>query len=842
MKKHIKTILGIIFALLLCGTAFAQTKANPESDFKLIIPELELGDPYYVYVGKSENVVIPKKEFYSDKLFRTAHTTVKVKSVVIPKGVTKIGDKAFSNCSSIEKISIPSTVTSIGEQAFIWCSQLKEIKIPNSVKSIGRYAFWGCSSLTKISIPPSVNSIGKCAFNNGIQTLIFSSEIVDLRFTDSNNEVYSNTSLKNVILLEGVKTIGNYAFERCESLTSVKIPSTVEEIGEYAFIGCESLVSVTIPEGVTTIKEHTFSNCHSLTTVTIPSTVTEIEFRAFEDCQNLTEISIPPSVTGIGSCAFQGCGSLKEISIPPSVTGIGSYAFQGCQNLTEISIPPSVTGIGGGAFQGCGSLKEISIPPSVTFIGDGAFGDSGISKIIISNDEQLSHTHTLFDAYDYDVYRWKSNTSLENVIFLEGVTTIRNRNLSYCKALTSVTIPSTVKEIEGQAFTGCESLVSVTIPEGVTYIGRETFKNCKSLTSVTIPSTVKEIESSAFEGCESLVSVTIPEGVTYIGGETFKNCKSLTSVTIPEGVTHIYDGTFANCKSLTSVIIPSTVKEIGESAFAECSALKNITFPKKLRSIGQLAFSNCTSLETITIPPIEKIGYRAFGHCSSLSNVNYLDNNAYFLNESDSNSPFDECNISVFNVVWDYAEELEKRIKYYCHATQVNFNYRLPNKENPFEDSANFTPHITNGKMDIRIEFINSDGRLDHVLCIEGNTGAQNKDHSDCWEAACILNPQMKKFIQKGDNIAFKAIGDGYDWIIHFTLYADDKPIYYSYQFSTKKDKVMTVRIPYKKLKPANNSVKRKFNKNEVCDIIISGNNAGQETNRSLKIYNVRVY
>ena len=126
MKKHIKTILGIIFALLLCGTAFAQTKANPESDFKLIIPELELGDPYYVYVGKSENVVIPKKEFYSDKLIRTAHTTVKVKSVVIPKGVTKIGAKAFENCSSLTKISIPSTVTTIGDKAF-WGTKVNKI-------------------------------------------------------------------------------------------------------------------------------------------------------------------------------------------------------------------------------------------------------------------------------------------------------------------------------------------------------------------------------------------------------------------------------------------------------------------------------------------------------------------------------------------------------------------------------------------------------------------------------------------------------------------------------------------------------------------------------------------
>ena len=109
MKKHIKTLFGIIIAFLLCTTAFAQTKANPESDFKLIIPDFNLGEPYYVYVGKSQNVVIPKKEFYSDWLIRTPHTTVKVKSVVIPEGVTDIGRNAFYGCENLVNVKIPGS-------------------------------------------------------------------------------------------------------------------------------------------------------------------------------------------------------------------------------------------------------------------------------------------------------------------------------------------------------------------------------------------------------------------------------------------------------------------------------------------------------------------------------------------------------------------------------------------------------------------------------------------------------------------------------------------------------------------------------------------------------------
>ena len=334
---------------MLCGTVFAQTKANPESDFKLIIPELELGDPYYVYVGKSENVVIPKKEFYSDKLIRTAHTTVKVKSVVIPKGVTKIGAKAFENCSSLTKISIPSTVTSIGDkafwgcsnlkeikipdsvtsigiEAFTWCKKLNEIKIPNSVQSIGSCAFWGCSSLTEVSIPPSVKNT-KGYSNLKFTTSVFG-EIPNIKVSDDEmvREIV-NGNLKSVIILEGVTTIGKEAFKGFKALTSVTIPSTVKEIGDWAFMGCGSLVDVTIPEGVTTIGVGAFYDCYSLTSVTIPSTVKEIRLRTFKGCGSLVDVTISEGVTTIGAEAFYNCWSLTPVTIPSTVTEIGDWAF-----------------------------------------------------------------------------------------------------------------------------------------------------------------------------------------------------------------------------------------------------------------------------------------------------------------------------------------------------------------------------------------------------------------------------------------------------------------------------------------------------------------------------------
>ncbi len=210
-------------------------------------------------------------------------------SFTIPDGVTTIGDKAFSGCSSLTSVTIPDGVTSIGNYAFQDCSSLTSVTIPDSVTSIGWMAFYGCSGLTSVTIP------------------------------------------------DGVTSIVNYTFYGCSSLTSVTIGGGVTSIGNYAFQNCSSLTSVTIPDGVTSIGEEAFSGCSSLTSVTIPESVTSIRYRAFYGCSGLTSVTIPDNVTSISDFAFYGCSGLISVTIPESVTSIGDNAFDSCYNLTSIT-------------------------------------------------------------------------------------------------------------------------------------------------------------------------------------------------------------------------------------------------------------------------------------------------------------------------------------------------------------------------------------------------------------------------------------------------------------------------------------------------------------------------
>ena len=157
---------------------------------------------------------------------------------------------------------------------------------------------------------------------------------------------------------EGVKVIGNYAFELCRSINRIDIPDSVTNIGNNAFYGCRSLTNIKIPNCVTNIEDNVFGWCRSLSNIIIPDCVINIGEGAFRNCNSLISIKIPVCVTNIGNSAFWCCKSLTCVNIPNSVTTIGMGAFGGCKSLTNINIPNSVTNIEDGAFGECDNISS----------------------------------------------------------------------------------------------------------------------------------------------------------------------------------------------------------------------------------------------------------------------------------------------------------------------------------------------------------------------------------------------------------------------------------------------------------------------------------------------------
>ena len=531
--------------------------------------------------------------------------------------VTLIGTQAFYNCYKLTSITIPDSVTYIRTCAFQNCTSLASITIHDGITSIGEWAFSGCTSLTRVDISDlfawcniSFGSIGSNPLYNGAKFYLNGSE-----------------------------------------LTDIAIPSDITEIKNYAFHGCTSLKSVTIPNSVTSIGMYAFYNCTSLKSITIGNSVTSIGESAFSGCTSLTSVTIPDSVTSIGNSAFYNCTSLKKVYCTPTTPPTGgphmfSYYSNGYKPIGCKIYVPAASVEAYKAAQYWSDYADYIFPDAT---------ESTNNKIFYTSSDGAVVTPYATDVFGANIV---SNTyeNGQGVITFDGDVTMIGAQAFYnCATLTSISISSTISEMNKNAFSGCknlkrvdisylsawckivfkdstassplsnwadlylngELLTDLVIPSDITVLNFGAFYGCTSLSNVTIPSQVTSIGQAAFGHCSSLTSITISDSVTSIGNSAFCNCTSLTSVTITNSITSIGSYTFENCDSLTSVTIPNSVTSIGGRAFCWCDSLTSITIPDSVTEIGGSAFSGCTSLKEVyckpTTPP-------ATGNSSTFNN------------------------------------------------------------------------------------------------------------------------------------------------------------------------------------------------------------------------------
>ncbi|MBR5479140.1 MAG: leucine-rich repeat protein [Clostridia bacterium] len=462
-----------------------------------------------------------------------------VKKIVAENGVKYI-PASFAGFTALESIELAESVTRIKAGAFKDCTALKSVTLPNiGLIFLEESTFEGCTSLKEINLPITIGTVEKRLFAGC-------------------------TALESVILPKYATCIEQSAFEGCTALENIAFPNELKVIGPYAFKGCLSLERAILPDSVTSIGDH-----------------------AFENCLSLKSINLPQGMAYIYAGTFKGCASLKEIDIPSGVKSIEASAFAECTKLESVTIPDGVTSIGAFAFNNCTALKKVNIPSTVTNIGKDAFGNTALYDSEENWEDGILYFGTYLAAAKPDI-------------------TVAN-------------IKAGTVFIAENAFKDCKALESVTIPSSVTSIGYSAFESCSALKEIVMPSSVKSIGDRAFKDCVNLEKASIQGSIGIIGEELFSGCTSLKSVNIPKGVTKIKERAFFGCAALEGVIFPNSLKVIEGQAFSGCASLVDVTIVNSIDEIGFNAFERCTGLTKVTILHKPFLQKNIFAGCENLT-------------------------------------------------------------------------------------------------------------------------------------------------------------------------------------------------------------------------------
>ena len=435
-----------------------------------------------------------------------------LQSIVLPKGITTIGDDAFSYNTSLTSIKIPNTVTSIGKRAFQGCTNLTSIEIPDTVTYIGDYCFSGCNRLQKIKLSKKIQTIN--------QRLL-----------------QGCSSLTEIEIPEGVKSIGYAAFSSCSKLTTITLPASLTSLsgaaiarlnrlteikiadgnnsfkfengillskdGKTMYMALLTLTEINVPNGVVSIVGDTLSGS-SATKIILPDTVSSnLSGTVFNGMNKLSTIELSSTSKNLklvdgnlysydGKRFIKYMGSSKNFTVPEGVETLDSRCIT--KSMTTLNLPSTLKVIEGWSLESMSGVNLLNIPASVTTMYTYSF-----------------HANTKLRVAEGNA----TYKSIDDVLILNKAGT---KVIMASRNATTYNIPNTVTEIEKNAFYYCTKMISITIPDSVTTIGAGAFYSCSSLKEITIPQSVTSIGADAFLHCGNLTAINIKGTANRISG------------------------------------------------------------------------------------------------------------------------------------------------------------------------------------------------------------------------------------------------------------------------------------------------------------------------------------
>ena len=663
--------------------------------------------------------------------------------IEIPGTTTNIGSQTFENCTNLSLATLNNGIETIGGNCFKNCESLITISIPGTVTAIGDNSFDGCTSLSTLTFAAGETDLYIPYFSHSPLKTLRIGRNLKYAFGEDASPFKDKTTLTRVAFTGNyVTNLYNNLFDGCTGIASISLPKTLQSINGYAFSNCSKLSEIVVPEGVTTVGEHCFENCTSLTSVSLPTTLKVLENHLFNNCNKLESFVFQPTMETVEEHCFDQCLSLKNlrfddgtspitlstvvsmfgdspleemyvgrnidytlikgkekeapffnrstitnvtISDKGGVTYLRPYFIYGASTLPRINVPDNVLEIGKYAFAECSSLEEAVLSKNLSLIDEGLFDqDIALKSLIIPGAVNSVNQYALRGCGALKDLRFedsanpltaaiaRSNTGMCGDTHLENL--YIGRNIRYeatgsngyspfynLTSLKNVTFSNAgmVTECNDYLLAGCSAVENLSLPESLVTIGNHTFSNMTTLQYCRMFDNVESVGEYGFAGDVNLTDLIFSKKVKTLRNNLFMNCTSLPLFTVHPAVTSIEDNAFMNCNSLATLSFTDSndllnigrrnengslaamfsdspieslylsrwlIYNIDQESYAPFynrSTLTDLRFGATLGDIGKFLFEKCSSIATVNIPGVESIGEKAFYDCTALSGLTF---------------------------------------------------------------------------------------------------------------------------------------------------------------------------------------------------------------------------
>ena len=596
--------------------------------------------------------------------------------VIVPNGITTIGQSAFAGNEGIDRIELPDSVRRIEREAFKGCVVMQSIRLSENLEELEDAVFENCVKLIRVNLSNKLKVMPTSCFKRcrvlkeveGLEKV----EVVEAM------SFYECLQLETVALPEEITALGDMAFYKCTHLLESCLPLKVEKVGQLCFkkSSVQEVVNEKIVSGAYSLKaekevarssyamdymeadkrkralfEEKMASIDAAGTLIIAEGVTHIEGYTFFCDESIKKLILPESLSFIGEAAFYGCKQLKEIYFPKQEIVLGKSCFEKCIALENLTL--YATQLADRCFAWCESLRKVEIDQT-EMIGKAAFeGCHAIKKLNLPVTKK-----------------------------------IKENSFQFCSGLVEVWFGETIT-LGDHSFAQCEQLNQIIVNKSV-YFGAFSFADCGQLKVLFFQTAFLEdkekcfMHSSAFRGCtgidevsygekqyvlngyESLLNDNLPWWLDQIYGSA---CSAFeidqkneirsydgygASIVIPMGITAIGREVFRDHEGLRNVSIAESVSSIGPRAFDKTEWLRrerkrspfvifkdilldgatskgSVTIPKAVKRVSGWAFANNMALTELIIDHPMQIEEFAFRNCIYLKRIILEDGKTYAL-------------------------------------------------------------------------------------------------------------------------------------------------------------------------------------------------------------------